>query len=179
MLQRSAVIKNRIGWLSGILLISATIFIILVFFFSGLFNKETSPLFSGFFPLYVEIIWTVLIFAPMIAGIGMLLGFVWWPKHKEKVNAYLRQNGVKTKTQLLTIEMDFRLAIQAVHPYFIQSEGINPITKQKEIFRSDHIWFNPQGKVPGELIVYVDPKKGHPCYMDISFLENIPENSQL
>ena len=163
-MEKPKIKREQIIWIAGIILILTTLFI------EGLLIFLKVPIFDNFFPLFARIMIGFMIALPALAGIGIILGFVWLPKHLVKRNEWLKQNGIKTKAKLFSIEINFRIQIQIRHPYYIQAKGINPVTNKKQMFRSENIWFNPQNKVPKELTVLVHPNGKH-YYMPLNFLD--------
>ena len=159
--RRPKITKKQIGWTVLIICILTTIFIYSFLFFLGVSIPK------DFFPWYAVVMFNFTIMLPIFLGIAFFLYLVWWPDHKAKRNVWLKQNGVKFKVKFASVEIDFRVQIQLRHPYYIRAIGVNPVTKEKEEFRSEHIWHNPAGKVPKELTVYVHPKKGYPYYLEL------------
>jgi hypothetical protein len=100
-------------------------------------------------------------------GIGVWVSIV----RKKKLRYWLQANGQLIHTSLQSVELNTSLTINGRSPYVIYSQWQNPSSKKVHVFKSDNIFYNPAGYMPGNTIqVRVDPQNYKKYQMDTSFL---------
>ncbi len=91
---------------------------------------------------------------------------------KAKLKEMLLRNGYEIKAQYLGVRQNQSLSVGGAHPYIIEAQWQEPVSKKLHVFKSENIWFNPESFVNAEEIkVWIDhPKQPKKYWMDISFL---------
>ncbi|WP_299006640.1 DUF3592 domain-containing protein [uncultured Shewanella sp.] len=124
---------------------------------------------NGFFSLWIgELI---------VGGLGLvflLIGLfspiLAWLRRRKKASLTLYGNRIDTKLQ--DVKRNYNIRVNGRYPYQIMTEGINPSTSQKQIFKSQNLWQDPTAYLDKRWItVYVDKKRPKRYVMDLGFLE--------
>ncbi|MCB1178536.1 MAG: hypothetical protein KDK36_13200 [Leptospiraceae bacterium] len=89
----------------------------------------------------------------------------------ERRKTELIKSGKLITTNVISVELDFKLRVNYRHPYRIISTWTDSFSNKSFTFKSSEIWFNPERLVGSTINVYIDPKNPNKYYMDTSFLD--------
>ena len=103
--------------------------------------------------------------------VGLAFGLT--PVLAERKKQRLMQSGVTAEAVFLSVEINWRIAINNQHPYYITAKGVDYLGKER-LFKSQNIWANPAAFLTSgqKMKVYLDPNNPKKYWLDISFLGN-------
>lgn len=103
--------------------------------------------------------------------IGLLYGPV-----KKKQERKLQETGIRINANYTETYFDRTTRINGLHPYNIICKGIDPITNQECIFKSNNIYKNPEEIIAVKRIttfpVYIDAKNSRKYFVDITSISD-------
>lgn len=117
--------------------------------------------------------WLFITIFGIIAGIILLVGFVFLKKEQRK--QWLIWNGISIQVPVKETGVNYHYTANGKHPWIITAEYDDGSGNIFE-YVSDNIWFNPDIYTDKTVSVFVNPVNYKEYYMDISFLpdEDIP-----
>ena len=94
-------------------------------------------------------------------------------KYKKYTN--VKVTGIKIEAKIVSIEIDNSVSKSGVNPYYVTCVGVNPVTRDEEIYRSEDIWFDVRKIIDDNhlevLPVYIDVLNLSNYYVDVSLLK--------
>jgi hypothetical protein len=119
-------------------------------------------------------------FLPLVLGVmgltfGGAGGGYWaWYLAKLRRGSWLQGHGRPVDADIVDIGVDRSLTVNGRSPWRITAQWLDPSGDKLHLFKSDHIWFDPEPFVDGDKIrVLIDPQNPDRYSIDLSFLPEL------
>lgn len=97
-------------------------------------------------------------------------------QRKAKKIKQLLDTGTAIQASIQKVALDIHYKVGNTNPFIIYAQWLNPKTQNIHIFKSDHIWYNPNDHInTNHVTVYINKDNPAIYHMDLSFLPKLAE----